>query len=614
MADSLNFQIAKEGFGSYLSEILPDDIAVTAGAFSATMQQIRNIRNVDFEKFSQVAVNMESSTKGLTQVNGTNVPTNTVLANAGFNLTALGSGPYGTYTMSDFLGCMSGLPYSWGPVQSKILTLQTSRLIYLYQQLYLAVTWEIATISVEYSTERIYPDPLDPNYYYDEYTVTGVSLADPGGGYGREGGPAPTISISNGGFGTTSIGTDPHDLSTYGRVTSVSLTSPGPVTRTIPTGTVGMPPTIYGSAGWPGMNTAVQYYIDNSNAEISSIKAANPNVSSDLNTMYTAFGKQLTLEQRARFTGISPVSSPTRDNFINRYPVSLYSFVDAIPTLAQNTLPHMYSQTLEAISNLNTPGGQSIIAMMRQERNAARLQKIGIDLDNNISGNLDQQEVEILTANGTLPTGIEGITVTGINGNVDNPTTTFTLPPSFPAEPVGYFDPNVPEFLFANVIGWQSNSNSVSSIQQILDTARNNNNNVNLLGPAVNGTGPAQPDNLSLGPLLSSPAISSTRPISTGISKPSVNPKPGLVSAILEPGPTVLQPIAIITSGPVSPGVPLDKGGPAVPGSLAGSPASNLIPPNLNTSLTASVLTPSVYDVREAIDEVVNCNCDCWVY
>ena len=86
-----------------------------------------------------------------------------------------------------------------------------------------------------------------------------------------------------------------------------------------------------------------------------------------------------------------------------------------------------------------------------------------------------------------------------------------------------------------------------------------------------------------------------------------------MVSAILEPGPSVLEPIAIITSGPISPGIPLDNGGPAVPGSLAGSPVSNLIPPNLNTALTASVLTPSVYDVGEAIDEVINCNCDCWV-
>jgi len=582
MADSLNFQIAKEGFGSYLSGILPDDIAVTAGAFSATMQQIRNIRNVDFEKFSQVAFNIES-TKGLTQVNGTNVPTNTSLSNAGFNLTALGSGPYGTYTMSDFLGCMSGLPYSWGSVQSMIQTLQTDRLIYLYQNLYLAVTWKIGSASVQYTTD-----------IYGNITVTGLTLVDRGGGFGREGAASPNITLSNGGTGITTIGTNPDDLSTYGRILSVSLTSSGSVTGSVPTATIANPPTTYGSAGWPGMNTAVQYYIDASNAEIASIKAANPNVSSDLNTMYNSFGKQLTIEQRSRYTGINPVPSPTRDTFINRYPISIYSFVDAIPTLAQNTLPHMYAQTLEAISDLNTPGGQSIVAMMRQERNAARLQQIGIDLDNNISGKLDQQEVEILTANGTLPTGVEGVTVTGINGNVNNPSTTFTLPSNFTTEPIGYFDPNTTEFKLANV-------QPISPIQQILNTAQNNINNDNLLGPAGNGTGPAQP------------IISAISPISTGISKPSVNPKPGLVSAILEAGPAGTEPIAIITSGPISQGIPLDKGGPAVPGSLAGSPASNLIPPNLNTALTASVLLPSVYDIAEAIEEVIMCNCDCWI-
>ena len=42
----VNLQIMPEGFGSYLQDILPNDIATTAGAFSATMQQIKNIRNI----------------------------------------------------------------------------------------------------------------------------------------------------------------------------------------------------------------------------------------------------------------------------------------------------------------------------------------------------------------------------------------------------------------------------------------------------------------------------------------------------------------------------------------------------------------------------------------
>jgi hypothetical protein len=584
MADTLNFQIAKEGFGSYLSGILPDNIAVTAGAFSATMQQIKNIRSIDFENFSQVVFNIET-TKGLNQVNGTTIPTNTTLATAASTLISLGSGPYGTYTMSDFLGCMSGLPYAWQEIQSLIQSLQTTTLINIYKNLYLAVTWEIGTVSVQYTDDGL-----------GNYTVTGITLTDPGGGYGREGAASPSITLSNGGTGSTTIGTNPDDLSTYGRITSITLTSPGSVTGTIPTGTVANPPTTYGSAGWPGMNTAVQYYIDAANTEITSIKTANPVVSSDLNTIYKAVGTQLTLEQRARYTGISPVPSPTRDTRLNSYPTSQYVFVDSIPTIATSTLPHMYAQTLEAISDLNTVGGQSIVAMMRQERNAARLQEIGIELDNSISNELDQQEVAILIANGTLPTGVEGITVTGINGDADNPNTTFTLPSNFIAQPIGYYDPNIPEFKLAT-----NPCECDSPIQQILNTARNNINNTNILGPAGNGTGPAQPN------------ISAISPISTGISKPSVNPRPGLVSAILEAGPAGLEPIAIISACSNSPGISLDTGGPAVPGSLAGSPVSNIIPPNLNSALTAAVLSPSVYNVADAIEEVIKCNCDCWI-
>jgi len=33
----------------------------------------------------------------------------------------------------------------------------------------------------------------------------------------------------------------------------------------------------------------------------------------------------------------------------------------------------------------------------------------------------------------------------------------------------------------------------------------------------------------------------------------------------------------------------------------------------LDTSFTSGTLTPSDYSVDEAIDEVIKCNCDCWV-
>ena len=76
---NLNFQVLSKGFGSYLNGILPDNVAVSAGAFSATMQQVKNIQNTQFERFAQVASSIET-TVGLTLVNGTTVPTNQTLA------------------------------------------------------------------------------------------------------------------------------------------------------------------------------------------------------------------------------------------------------------------------------------------------------------------------------------------------------------------------------------------------------------------------------------------------------------------------------------------------------------------------------------------------------
>ena len=51
--------------------------------------------------------------------------------------------------------------------------------------------------------------------------------------------------------------------------------------------------------------------------------------------------------------------------------------------------------------------------------------------------------------------------------------------------------------------------------------------------------------------------------------------------------------------------------GDAIPGSLAG--AEDIIPPELNTAYTSDVLFPATYSAQEAIDNVIDCNCDCWV-
>ena len=59
-------------------------------------------------------------------------------------------------------------------------------------------------------------------------------------------------------------------------------------------------------------------------------------------------------------------------------------------------------------------------------------------------------------------------------------------------------------------------------------------------------------------------------------------------------------------------GVPVEFS-PIALGSLAGTPYKNLIPPNLNTLFTSKTLSPASYPIQEAIDQVIHCNCDCWI-
>ena len=440
VARTVNVQAIPQGFGAYLDGILPPDIAKAAGCFSASMQQIKNISSVPIEKFAQV-VNSLETIKNL-NVNGTSVPTDTTLASQGLALIALGNGPYGTYTMSNFLGCMSGLPYLGIDIDGLTKNLQTSTLLNIYKQLYLAVTWERATASVQYTG----PDG------FGNYSISGITLTDSGGGYGREGASAPTVTC-NWASPTSSIGTDDTDITNFGRVTSINgLTFPA-TSGSVPTLTIDFPPGGVTSFD----NAIVQGYIDAANAEILSIKNNNPATAQQLITNWELTGTLLSTEQRAIFTGMSirvPNSSPDnlREPTIATFPATQYAFVDTIPRYATFTQPHMYSQTLEAIANYNTAGGQSLVAMLRESRNQARLQEAGIPVDNNIDNKLTKQQESELIANGTLGGSIPATLATEIG----SPT------------PLGYYDPVDDRYYSTNNLG--NDQNNTIGIGQVVDT------------------------------------------------------------------------------------------------------------------------------------------------
>lgn len=406
---SVNPGLNPGGFGSYLTGILPRDIATACGALRASMLQVRNISSVPIAKFAQVVANLELP-RGLA-VGGTSVPVNTALANSGLSILARGSGPNGLYTVSDFFGCVSGLPYN-----AHLATLNTALndvvLANIYHELYLAITWAAATVDVILTTSAV-PDGVGGFNYF--YQITGVTLIGGGGGYGRGGSSPPIITIS-GTSGATAAVTgwtttiDTATVATYGTIVGVTLTgagantlygngasatppppgitaaieapptvSPGVIGPTLPTGYANTPA---GTVGWPGMNAVVQAYIDQANARISVWSTSNPQLATAVNTAWNAIGTQLTLEQGARRSALYPLPVP-KDPLqpLSQTPGTSISWVDALTERSMDTFPQGHAQTLEAIANWSTVGGQSIVAVMRQERNTARLDAVGIPLD-----------------------------------------------------------------------------------------------------------------------------------------------------------------------------------------------------------------------------------------
>jgi len=360
-----NVQQFPIGFGSYLDGILPPNLATAAGAFSVSMQQVKNISSIPIEKFAQVVTNIETI-NGL-QVNGTSVPVDNTLVSGSLPLVALGSGPYGTYTMSDFFGCMTGLPYIGIDILGLINALETPVLYNIYKQLYLAVTWEGATAT---------------------WNGSSFTYTNRGGGYTN----APTVTVG-GNPAIATIGTDSTNIVTFGRIISISYSG---IASTV---VIDPPP----GGGWPTMNTVVQGYIDAANAEILAIQTSKQRLAEQMNTNWNLTGTQLTIEQRALSTALPvpvPTIAPITD--LAQFPTTQYAFTDSVPQFALNTDPHMQAQSIEAIANTCLPGGQSIVGMMRESRNQARLTQIGISLDNNISDSITVVENKTLLANGSI--------------------------------------------------------------------------------------------------------------------------------------------------------------------------------------------------------------------
>jgi hypothetical protein len=129
--NGLNPQLRAMNFGDRLFGMIPDQIAIPCDAFSNAMMQIKNIKTMNIEKFSQVVANLEIATANLnlTQVNGTGgTPADKAAMTSALTTIARGSGTNGTYRTIDFFGSMSGLSYDFKKIGDSIKSLQSTSL------------------------------------------------------------------------------------------------------------------------------------------------------------------------------------------------------------------------------------------------------------------------------------------------------------------------------------------------------------------------------------------------------------------------------------------------------------------------------------------------------
>jgi hypothetical protein len=294
-------------YGENLKAILPATLSAACDAFSSTMLQIKNIKSMNIEKFSQVVQNLETVSD--LAVNGTNVPTNQTIRNSALPLMALGNGVDGKYTTCDFFGAMSGLSYDWVTLEGYINSLATSKLARIYRDLYTAITQPVV--------------------------ATDTEVTD-----------------------------------------------------------------------WDATNALVLSYINEANIEIAAIAQAAPALAVSANKLYNMFGRHLTLEQNARSLGLRAEKYlPDLSTIIP----DVYGFMESLNSYATQTDKWGPVQNLEAISDTNTVGGNSMIGGMREVRNAHRLGLTGAEQDNEVGA----EKLILPRINGLVPTTTKTDPVTG---------------------------------------------------------------------------------------------------------------------------------------------------------------------------------------------------------
>ena len=380
-------------WGDYLSDILPDDLAIACGAFMMTMNQIKNIRQMNTEKIAQVIANLEVTNKDLPLINSTDgIPGDITSINNALSRIAFGSGNGGVYRFCDFFGAAGGWPYRdyYSMAEDLLKKLPVTNLNILYMKLFqksLGNDWALLSSGTTTNAVKLFVITAGASIGATTVSVTSdaTQVLSPG----------DIIAFSNADSLTTPV---------VNQYTVSSVTTTGVVFSPALAVALNLNDRIF--VYQTNYNTTVPNLVTAVNNEISTIVANDPAQISQLNYYWSQIGNQLAIEQRAIALSLQQTeivyTSATGDD--------LDSFIRSVPNYALETDYSETAPVLEAMCDTTNVAGQSLLAMFRESRNAQRIINAGGDVDNDVPS---QVQASTPSAVATVVNGaITAITVT----------------------------------------------------------------------------------------------------------------------------------------------------------------------------------------------------------
>lgn len=385
-----------QNWGDYLTGILPEDLALACGAFMMTMNQIKNIRQMECEQLAQVVSNLEVTNKDLSLINSEDAtPGNVSLATQGLEQLSFGTGNGGTYRYCDFLGAMSGYPYIdyYKQISTLLSQLSTTNIENIYIKLYqksLGNDWALPSSGTTTNAYKLFKATTAASAGSNTVNVTSDATAVISNG--------DVVTFESNDYITTPV----TNSYTVTGVTATSITfTPGLANAVSANDFVFKYETDY--------NTSVSNLTTAANTAIAVVAANDSVTANQLNYYWGQLGKQLATEQRAIVLAVKKSSNV----YTGAESSVIENFVRAVPDYALETEYGQIAPILEAISDLSTVGGQSLVAMMREARNAQRLINTGGELDNDVPDTLSQAASAVANV---VDGKVDSITVTS-NGS-----------------------------------------------------------------------------------------------------------------------------------------------------------------------------------------------------